>query len=162
MTGNTPLLVRYGVAVFSLTTAISVYLFARIYPPEILAPFQLTDPDLARQIAIFGSAPSFFYTLALGLLIGACTSNMTSARVHCLIWTGLALCLELSQYSGIAEPVSTWLYNISSESIWEFVGPYWSRGVFDPLDLLATLAGGAIALILLGHFPRDYTDANNS
>jgi hypothetical protein len=162
MTRNTQPFVRYGIVVFSLMTAIAVYLFARIYPPEILAPFQLSDPDLARHIAIFGSAPSFFYTLALGLLIGACAPTVTGARVHCLAWIGLALCLELSQYQGIAKPITAWLYNISSESIWEFVGPYWSRGVFDPLDLLATLIGGTIALILLGYLPKENIDANNS
>lgn len=162
MTRNTPLVLRFVIVGFSLMTAIAVYLFARIYPPEILAPFQLTDPDLARHIAIFGSAPSFFYTLALGLLIGACAPTVTGARVHCLAWIGLALCLELSQYPGIAKLISSWLYNISSESIWEFVGPYWSRGVFDPLDLLATLIGGSIALILLGHLPKESIDANIS
>lgn len=162
MTRNTPLVLRFGIVVFSLMTAIAVYLFARIYPPEILAPFQLTDPGLARHFAIFGSAPSFFYTLALGLLIGACAPTLASARVHCLAWVGLAFCLELSQYPGIAKPISTSLYNILSEPIWDLIGPYWSRGVFDPLDLLATLIGGSIALILLGHLPKESTDANIS
>ena len=162
MTRNTLLFAGYGIVVLSLLAGIAVYLFARVYPPEILASFQLTDPDLVRRIGIFGSAPSFFYTLALGLLIGVCAPTLTSARVHCLAWTGLALCLELSQHPGIAGPVYTWLSDISPESIREFIGPYWSRGVFDPLDLLATLLGGAIALILLGRFPKEHTDANNS
>ena len=162
MTGSTPLFLRFGIVAFSLMAAIAVYLFARINPPEILASPQLTDPDLARHVAIFGSAPSLFYTLALGLLIGVCAPTIASARLHCLAWTGLALCMELSQYPGIAKSVSNWLYNISSESIWEFVGPYWSFGVFDPLDLLATLLGGSIALILLGHLPKETTDANNT
>ena len=160
MTRSTPQLLRFAIVVFSLMAAIAVYLFARFYPPEILDPFQLTDPDLASHIAIFGSAPSFFYTLALGLLIGVCAPTVTSAKVHCLAWVGLALCLELSQYPGIAEPMSIWLYNISSESIGELVAPYWSHGVFDPLDLLATLIGGTIALILPGHLAKESNDEN--
>jgi hypothetical protein len=143
-----------------LFAAVLVYSFTRIYPPELLVSIQATHPGLAAQTEIFGNAPSFFYTLALGLFIGACASTVTSARVHCLAWVGLALCLELSQYPSIAKPISTCLFNISSESIWGFVGPYWSRGAFDPLDLLATLIGGSIALILLGHLPKENTDAD--
>ncbi|MDH5354975.1 MAG: hypothetical protein OEY09_11075 [Gammaproteobacteria bacterium] len=162
MIRNTRLVLILAIVVFSMMVATAVYLFARLYPPEILVPFQSTDPDLARAIWIFGSAPSFLYTLALGLLIGACTPNITRARVHCLTWTGLALCLELSQIPNIAEPISSWLYNFSSQSIRAFIGPYWSRGIFDPLDLLATLIGGFTALILLDHLLKESTDANIS
>ena len=162
MARNAPIFLRFAIVVFSLMTAIAVYLFARSYPPELLAPFQSTNPDLARHIAIFGSAPSFFYTLALGLLIGACASNVTAARVHCLAWVGLASCLELSQYPGVSMLISTWLYDISAGPIWDIIGPYWSRGVFDPVDLLATLIGGSIASILLDHLPEENSGANTS
>jgi hypothetical protein len=141
--------------------AISVYLFVRPYPPAIQAPFQSTDPGLAKNILTFGSAPSFFYTLAFGQFIRVCVSSSNSARVHCLAWIGLALCMESSQYPIISESISTWLYSFLSEPIWEFVGPYWPRGVLDPLDLLATLTGGTIALYLLTHLPLDKGNAQD-
>jgi len=155
---NKRLFIRSGIAGLSLAAAIGVYLFARTLPPEILAPWQSTDPRLAGHIALFGSAPSLFYTLALGLVIGACASTANSARWHCLAWTGLASLLEISQFPGIAMPVSKFVHDVSPESVWHLVGPYWTRGVFDPLDLLATLIGGFIALLLLGCLPDENTD----
>ena len=148
--------------IFSLVAAIAVYLVARINPPVLLEPFQVSDPGLKAHAAILGNAPSFFYTLALGLLIGACAPTVARARVHCLIWVGITLGLELTQYRAIAEPVSTWLHNILSGPTWELVGPYWMHGIFDPLDLVATLIGGSIAFILLGHLSKKSTDANVS
>jgi len=71
MTRNTPLTLRLGGASLSLLIAVAVYLLARIYPPETLAPFQSAEISLATHTEVFGSAPSFFYTLALGLFISA-------------------------------------------------------------------------------------------
>ncbi|MDH3449026.1 MAG: hypothetical protein OEO18_12870 [Gammaproteobacteria bacterium] len=162
MTRITPFAWRLGIACVSFITAIVVYCCARIYPPEILEPFQAVNTDLATHSAILGSAPSFFYTLALGLAIGACASSISGARLHCLIWIGLALFLELSQHSIFAESFSSWLITNLVEPIWLIFVPYWTRGVFDPLDLLATLVGGIIALTLLTHLPKENSDENIS
>jgi len=159
MTKNALLACRFGIASLSLLVAIAVYSFARFHPPELLESFQATNPTLAAQTGFFGSAPSFFYTLALGLLIGACASTLTNARVHCLAWLGLVLCLELLQYPIVAGHLSTWLAAVLSESSWELIGPYWARGTFDWLDLIATLVGGVIAIALLTYLPREIHDA---
>jgi hypothetical protein len=143
-----------------LLAAVAVYCFARNNPPEIFAPWAATNSIIASYTSVFGSAPSFFYTLAVGLVIGVCASSRSSAKFHCLIWTGLALCLELSQHQIIAESVSTWIRNNLSGSIWTLIGPYWSRGVYDPLDLLATFTGGVIASYLLTHSPLEKDDVH--
>jgi len=161
MTRNALLIWRLGIAILSLLAAVAVYCFARIYPPEILTPIQAANTELAAQIAVFGSAPSFFYTLALGLFISACASTLTNARVHCLVWIGLAICLELTQHPVVSEHFSTWLAAILSESSWELIGPYWTRGTFDQLDLIATLIGGFIALALLTYLPKEVNDAHD-
>jgi len=153
MTGNIPLPLRFGIVVFSLMAAIAVYLFARIYPPEILTPLHVYSSDLAAYTGVFGSAPSLFYTLALGLIISACASSRSSARVHCLVWVGLAMLLELSQARIIAESIVAWLSVSLPNSVWVIAESYWTRGVFDPLDLLATFIGGSIALTLNSHWP---------
>lgn len=129
---------RYGTAGTALLTAIAVYCLARIYPPELLTPFQTTDPFLAQQTALFGSAPSLFYTFAIGLFVGSCASSRTSAKLHCLNWLGLALLLEISQHPVFAKPLAAWLADTLFVSARETIGPYWNRGVFDPLDLIAT------------------------
>jgi hypothetical protein len=78
--------------------------------------------------------------------------------LHCLVWIGLALCLEISQASIIAKPLVSWLSAILPDSTWELVGPYWANGVFDPVDLLATMVGGVIALAVLTYLPRERKD----
>jgi len=139
---------RLGIASTALLAAMAVYCFTRVYPPELLTPFQATNSIFADQTGFFGSAPSFLYTMAIGLVIGACASQ-ANARMHCLIWIGLALLLELTQNPVIAEPLSSWLAQTLNVSIWEIIEPYWNGGAFDPLDLLATVAGGIIALTIL-------------
>ena len=61
---------RFGIAGTALLAAVAVYCLARIYPPELLASFQAADPLLAEHIALFGSAPSLFYTFAIDLFVG--------------------------------------------------------------------------------------------
>ena len=161
MTRNKPLFFKLGVASLSLFAAVLVYSFTRIYPPELLVSIQATHPGLAAQTGLFGSAPSFFYTLALGLFIGASASTLTNARIHCLVWIGLAICLELTQHPIVSEYFPTWLAPILSESSWELIGPYWTRGAFDQLDLIATLIGGFIALALLTYLPKEVNDVHD-
>ena len=108
---------RFGIAGTALLAAVAVYCLVRIYPPELLTPFQSTIPALAVQAGLFGSAPSFLYIFAIGLIVGTCASTPASARTHCLIWLGLALLLELSQHPVIAEPLVEWLADTLFESV---------------------------------------------
>lgn len=144
-----------GIAVVSLLAALAVYVFARTSPPGLLTSWHSFDADLAAYTGVFGSAPSLFYTLALGLLIAACGSSRSSAMVHCLVWIVLAMLLEISQARIIAEPVMAWLSGLLPRGIWAIAEPYWANGVFDPLDLFATVTGGALALALLIWLPSE-------
>ncbi len=137
----------FSISGLSLLASASVYCFARTNPPELLALFQATHPELTTQTELFGSAPSFFYTLAIGLFVGLCASTQKSRQLHCLLWMCLVLILELTQHPIIAGQLVTWLPDTLPVSIWEIIGPYWFRGVFDQHDLLASLVGGGIALI---------------
>ena len=150
-----------SIASFSLLAAVAVYLFARIYPPEVLAPFQVVNTNFVTHSAIFGSAPSFFYTLALGLVIGVCASNSSSARFHCLMWIGLCLLLEISQHSVPSAWITIWVPETPTilESNWNLFGPYWMGGVFDPIDMVATLVGGLIAMELTTRLPMGESNA---
>lgn len=140
---------RLVIASVALLAAVAVYLFTRQNPPALLEPFQVTSALSGAQTGLLGSAPSFLYTLSVGLLIGVCASTPTGARNHCIAWIVLAFCLEVSQAPGISAMLSDVLGQILPGSVFAGVGPYWNSGVFDLLDLLATAAGGAIALLLL-------------
>jgi len=133
-----------------LSLAIAVYCLARSHPPEFFSPFLATRSELVALTGIFGSAPSFLYTLALGLLIGFCAPR-SSAKFHCLAWTGLGMLLEVSQHPNFAPGMLAWLGELLPASSQQLVGSYWMRGVFDPADLLATLVGGLLATILIAH-----------
>jgi len=158
MTDKKALIWRFSIASAALLAAIAVYCFARFYPPELLESFKATNLILAAQPGFFGSAPSLFYAISIGLLVGICSSTPNSARLHCLLWIVVALFLELSQHPIVAEPLVTLLAETLSESSWILVAPYWTHGSFDPLDLLATLVGGSIALALLTHLPKENSD----
>ncbi len=97
---------RLGIATLSLSAAMAVYSLARIHPPAMLESIQLTLPALAAQTALFGSLPSLFYTLAIGLLIGTCASTAYSARLHCSLWLGIALMLEKQSFRSIEIPAA--------------------------------------------------------
>ena len=149
------------IANLSLFLGIAVYCLARFNPPTIFSAFLATNNELASFTGIFGSAPSFFYTLALGLLIGALASNQTTARLHCLTWIALCLLLEISQLPIYSMWVTTWLSGALFESGWEFIESYWLRGTFDPIDLVATLSGGLISLGFVSNFRTGCIDANS-
>ena len=145
----------YLIAGIALAAALAVYLFARSQPPLFFPRFNWIDAVFAVDARLFGSAPSLFYTLALGLLIGLATPSAKAAGRNCLLWTGLALVLELSQLSTPSHSLVEWLPGILPARAWDLVGPYWISGVFDPFDLLATSAGGLFAWSILGRLSRE-------
>ena len=155
MTRNTAFTCLISVASLSLFAAVGVYCFARTSPPEILTSFQAISPVFAKQTEIFGSAPSLFYTLALGLFIGLCASTKMSGGLHCFFWLSLVLLLESTQHPFIASHLVTWLPDFLPESAWGLVGPYWLRGVFDQHDIMASFVGGMIALIVLTYLSKE-------
>jgi hypothetical protein len=142
---------RLGIAAVSLSAAVAVYCLARYYPPALLEPLQATQSILAARPDLFGSLPSLFYILAVGLLMGSCATTPAGTRLHCSLWIGMGIALEFTQHPLIAVPLSSWLPAILGDSVWTLTGPYWLGGTFDPADLLATVVGGAIALAILAY-----------
>lgn len=156
----TPNIIRLGISGLSLLSAIAVYLFLRLEPPVLLEPFQSSEKWFLSNAAMFGSAPSFFYTLSIGLLVGAVSSNFFAARIHCLAWTAIALLLELAQHAIFADQVTGFLVKLLPETVMKIIGPYWTRGIFDPLDLLATFIGGLLALVILSWLRTEADDSS--
>lgn len=137
-------LLRLGIAASSLALALAVYVFAREHPPAIMAPIQAPAPWLLEHSRLFDSAPSLFYTLAFGLLLGVVSRERSRGQLHCLAWTGIALLLELTQAPGIAGAFIAATDRLPL-FIANLIAPYWATGTFDPVDLLAVLLGGATA-----------------
>ncbi|NCF38274.1 MAG: hypothetical protein GWP56_18180 [Gammaproteobacteria bacterium] len=157
-TNSAYLAAKLGLACLAMLTALSVYVFARPNSPVLLSELHWHSDWLAAYSDYLYNAPSFFYTLAIGLFIGVCASTRTAARRHCAIWVGIAAVLEATQATTIAGRIVDWLGTLLPAALWDLIGPYWQRGVFDPLDLVATLAGGAFAILLLSRFPTEKAD----
>ncbi len=148
---------RLGIAASSLALALAVYVFAREHPPSIVTSLQAPNPWLLAHGHLFDSAPSLFYTLAIGLLLGAVSTGRRRGQLHCMIWTGIALLLELTQAPGVA---ATFIAATGQLPIFvaNLIMPYWANGTFDPIDLLAVLLGGTTALVLLRVIPMEGED----
>lgn len=140
---------QLGIAGLSLLAASAIYIFTRASPPALLSPFTLFDGDYVSRSGVFGSAPSFLYTLAICLVIGAIAASYATARNLCLVWVVLALLLELSQAQAFAVLIVDWLTEYLPANLLAMVESYWARGTLDPLDLLATLLGGSAALVYI-------------
>ena len=153
MRGNTSFDTRHGIACLALLAGVAVYGFTRVNPPALLADLLPESAFLSTHTGLFGSAPSLFYTLAVGLLLGSFATSLAAGRWHCLAWTVLALGFELTQLASIATPLADLLATALPAVVMELIGPYWTRGVFDPSDLLATVIGGTLALVLLTRLP---------
>jgi len=133
-------------ALGSLAAGVAVYVVARPMAPAPLARFHLSDSLTHLPSWFAGSAPAFFYTLAMCLLISA-AAPARAAR-HCIAWTGVALCLELAQQPELAMQVEQWFAPILPAPIWQTTASYWTTGTFDPVDLAATCLAGLLAIIL--------------
>jgi len=145
---------------FCLALALAVYCLGRSQPPELIPSFLLMHGELFAFGGIGGSAPSFLYTLALGLFIGACAASRESGIFHCLAWTALCLVLEISQQRDVASYISARLGELLPASSMQPISTYWERGVYDTNDLLATLVGGLLATVLIAHTGRKRRNAH--
>jgi hypothetical protein len=132
-----------GVVVISVAAAIAVYVLARVMPPAILEPFRPTNQLLAIPMWLSGSAPAFFYTLAIGLLI-ALVAAPASARRHCVIWIAIALGFECLQLPQLSQLLSVSLAAAVPAPVWDLTASYWVSGTFDIRDLAATAAAGSL------------------
>lgn len=141
------------VALASLAAAVAVYDLARALPPAPLEALQVSDFHLPLPALVAGSAPSFFFTLAFGILIGIAAVPATATR-HCLTWIAIACVLESSQWPAAATSAASWLGGLLPGSVWRMTATYWTAGTFDVSDLAATLAGGALALLLTRRFAK--------
>lgn len=134
------------IAIGSLVAALAVYVAARPVPPAFLARFHASNTFTSLPGWFAGSAPAFFYTLALCLFVSAAAP--ARATRHCFAWTLLALGFELAQLPALAGPIEEWLATRLPLPLWQATAPYWTAGTFDRIDLFATCLAGLLALFL--------------
>jgi len=142
-------LVAAGLA---MALALAVYCLGRGEPPLLLEPFHFSLSGAPAWQGSLGSMPSLLYTLSLALMLGALSSSRAAATRHVLLWTVLAMALEYCQHPFLARPLGGWLQRCLPDAAWQVTQPYWQRGTFDYLDLLATLSGGLLGLLMFNLF----------
>ncbi len=127
-----------------------------------LSGVALSVPGLAALAGrpMFGAVgqwlPSFVHPLAFGLLTAAALPPRSGWRAPaCLLWGGVNLAFELGQHARFRGPLSA-LLQASPLPAWltRPVGHYLLRGTFDPLDVLAIMAGACAGAAAVGLLDR--------
>jgi hypothetical protein len=142
------------IGMLALMTGALVYLAGR---PTGSAYFLPAWATLAQQAGgIFGTAdgflPSFTHVFAFTLLTAAVMRprSLRGTAVVAGAWCATDVLFEIGQHPAIASTVSAAL------PVWfgglpmlDNVGPYFLHGTFDPADIAATVAGAAVAYLML-------------
>jgi hypothetical protein len=141
-------------AATALAAGVAVYVADRPAATAYLLPQALTLTD--NPGALFGTLgaflPSFVHVYAFTLLTATVVSSSTpwSAAAIATAWCITDSLFELGQHPVIApliaQSLPAWFNDVP---LLENVGPYFLRGTFDPADLIATLAGAAVAYLTI-------------
>jgi hypothetical protein len=126
----------------------SVYFFDRLAGSWGLAELSLSKN--IHVLNVFGdlgyNLPSFSHAFALSLLtVAAGGYLLKGARVICLGWLAVHFIFELGQHSAVSASLADLIRQIGNYRIVERSALYFERGVFDPLDLVASLIGVSLA-----------------
>lgn len=141
------------IALLSLLLGVLVYSTARAPGTTGFLPaaWNVAIPWPHSILALTGSLPTFFHTLAFCLLLSLIAgAGLRATRWVCTIWLMIETAFEVGQYhlfsSWIAKHLSSWF---ASTWLQDHIGPYFITGVFDPFDLIAAAAGAILALTLV-------------
>jgi hypothetical protein len=123
-----------------LAAGFAVYAFAR--------PLHGANEAL---LLLVGSAPTFLHTAAFALLTAAVLgSTARRAAATCLAWMGINVLFELGQHprfaATLANALPAWFDRLP---VLDRVGPFFSGGRFDALDLAAAAAGAGLGWFCL-------------
>ena len=131
-----------------MAAAVAVYDLARAYPPAILAAFQVSDRLVPLPAWLRGSAPSFFFTLSIGVLVGIAAGPDRTGR-HVFRWLAIVLGLEFAQLPFFADGAAAFLAAALPDTGWHVIATYWTAGTFDFFDIAAAVGGGWLALLIV-------------
>ena len=129
-----------GLALYLVDRGGNVYFLAVIGMAETADPWK---PPLLRVAG--GCLPAYLHVFSFSLLsAGLIACGKRGCLIVCGIWLGVNLLFELGQYyaSTAANLVPRWFDGVF---LFDHVRTYFLGGTFDPLDLLACLAGAASA-----------------
>lgn len=135
---------------FALALAVVLYAVARADGSAYLVPIQLSQilPAIESGAAL-GSLPAFLHVFAFTLL--TITAARPGSVVACVAigcgWFLVNVLFEAGQHPDIAPVIDSVLpASFVAAPLLENVGPYFSHGTFDPLDILAAALGTAAAI----------------
>ena len=154
MTGDTARVLIAGIA---LALGVAVYVLDRGAGAIAFLPSGWTG--IGRPEAVFGPAgrwlPSLAHGLAFGLLVGCWFRRTSSRLIACAAWTAIAAAFEIGQIPVVAHALAALLSGpLSALPFAEPLSACFRNGLFDPLDLIATLLAGALAAWMLSVPPQ--------
>lgn len=141
------------IGVAALVAGTAVYLLDRpagqlaLIPPD----WVLSDGQGSVSGILGGVLPDFLHPFAFAMLTGSLLApSRLRYGIACLVWATIDLAFETGQ----APTVSKWL--AATIGPWkgripgvESILSYFGNGTYDPLDVLATIAGAVMAWLLL-------------
>jgi hypothetical protein len=136
-------------AATALALGAAVYLVARTPEATHLGVGAGLDP----WPLLTGSLPAWCHAFGLVLVTSvAAGPSLASARLAAIGWGLIGVLFETLQHPSIA----AWLPDPSTmrPGLGALVAGHAHRGTFDPLDLVATVAGAATALVLAARWLR--------
>ena len=134
-----------------LLLGIVVYVVAR--PPGTVY-FSAQIPNFSGELShqwrlLLGPVPTFAHTLAFSLMSAALVSMHRNRMLACLVWACVEILFEFAQHPS----VSAWLLSHRYQSS-SHVLRYLNRGTFDLYDVMAAVAGAALAAAIINNrFP---------
>lgn len=146
------LLVSAGLA---LMLGTAVYLVDRPTGSAWLVPTAWQSPVPRHWFGAIGQwLPSLVHAFAFSVLTAALLPRRPGfAALACLAWALIDTLAEIGQHAEIAATLAAAIEQAWGHSAWATrLGQYFIRGSFDPADVLAGLAGSALAYVLLRRF----------
>jgi hypothetical protein len=148
-----PASLQLWAAVLVFVLGSSVYLFDRSAADIYFIPswWTLADGTPGLFGSLGGSLPSFVHPFCFALWTSVLLMPWrVSPLLICLGWFGLEAALEIAQAQSLANRIIDWLPGWFADwPILANVPHFFSRGLFDPGDLLAIALGSVAAYLII-------------
>lgn len=141
-----------AVGLLALAIGALVYMVDRPIGHAALLPGWGSATGPGRLGAIGGSLPSFLHPFGFALLTMAALRTRRAAVSHavCAAWTLVNVVVECAQWPAAAAAVSRFIDEVPVVApALQPVRRYLLNGTFDPGDVMAALAGGLAAALVL-------------
>jgi hypothetical protein len=146
-----PTVVVASLAIAAFAVGLAVYLFDRPPGSASLLPSAWQSGHTGLFGGIGAWLPSLVHAFTFSLLTAlVLPRSTTSAALACAAWACIDTLAECAQTPALAEPLAAALTRTFGDGpVAAPLGRYFTQGSYDPADIVAGLAGAALAFTVL-------------